>query len=385
MRSLDEFFANNNEYPSYRLQQVNRAIYVDLVTEFADITTLPLELRQRLKSQVEIDTLGFVAKQVSSDRDTVKVVFERKTDGQKLETVLMKHRDGRNTVCVSCMVGCPVNCSFCATGKMGFGGNLSADEMVEQVLYFARDLRLENRGSRGLRVEDRKGGSEQMSKGTEIGNDGLRDSTPQQTVNGERVTNIVFMGMGEPMLNLPNVKEAIRIFTEEMGVSKRKITVSTSGYLPQLRDLIEWGFRGRIAVSLHAPNQELREKLMPVAKLYPIDKLFKTLFEFEKITNKRITYEYIMIDGVTDTEGCARQLGLILQGHLAHVNLIPYNSVTGEAFKRSSKRNIKKFKQILDQYRVENTVRVTMGDDIDAACGQLVDRLNKKHAGIKVK
>ena len=336
-------FCKKYELPKFRQKQIFHALYKEFVSDFSEITTLSKDLREKLAAEVKLNVLENIHEETSARGDTTKVVFERH-DGQKIETVLMQHKDGRNTVCVSSMVGCPVNCSFCATGKMGFGGNLSGDEIVEQVLYFARKLK----------------------------------------ATGDRVSNIVFMGMGEPMLNLIEVKKALTIFHEEMGIGQRRITVSTSGYVPQLRDLINWGFRGRIAISLHAPNQELREQLMPVAKLYSLDKLFKALFEFEEMTNKRISYEYIMIKGVTDTEECAKDLGNLLSGHLAHVNLIPYNPVHGESFERSYGNQIRRFQKILDEYKVENTVRVTMGDDIDAACGQLVDKLNRKNKGVRI-
>lgn len=328
--------------PKYRYKQLSTAIYQNFVTSFDEITTFPQKLRDQL-AKIPFNLLQERQRLVSADGNTTKLVLERH-DGTQIETVLMQHDDGRNTVCVSCMVGCPVNCSFCATGKMGFAGNLEADEIVEQILIFAREL---------LAVD-------------------------------QKVTNVVFMGMGEPMLNLVEVKAALDVLHNEMGMGQRRITVSTSGYIPQLKDLIESGFRGRIAVSLHAPNQKLRQQLMPVARLYDLDKLMSALFEFEQITGKRISYEYIMIDGVTDTDECARQLGKLLQGHLAHVNLIPYNPVPGEDFERSRKRQIYRFKSMLDRCNVNATVRITMGDDISAACGQLVKKSDKKAQKVKL-
>ena len=245
----------------------------------------------------------------------------------------MKHRDGRNTVCVSCMIGCPVGCSFCATGKMGFRGNLTATEIVEQVLYFARILK----------------------------------------TSKERVSNVVFMGMGEPMLNLIEVEEAIKRLTDEqmLGLSDKRITVSTSGYVEQLKILIRHGFKGRLAISLHAPNQKLRESLMPVAKNHSLKDLFRVLDDYESVSNKRISYEYILIKGVNDRPQDAHDLVKLLTNRLAHVNLIPYNRIKGVDFKTSGADSIQKFRDILDRGGIHNTIRITMGSDVAAACGQL--------------
>lgn len=329
-KEIDTVIQNLN-LPSYRTSQVLRAIYVDLVASFDEITTISKDLREKLSEKIDFPALTPITELVSKDENTIKVLFQRQHNDQKIEAVLMRHDDGRNTVCVSCMVGCPVGCSFCATGQMGFGGNLTADEIVEQVLYFARLLKTE----------------------------------------GEKVTNVVYMGMGEPLLNLPALKDSLTILSEQFGLGKRRFTVSTSGYLPQLKDLIDWGYRGRIAVSLHASNQGVRAQLMPVAKAYPLDRLLAALFKFEELTGKRITYEYIMIDGVNDQIIHAEELGRLLNGHLAHVNLIPYNKIKGPSFEQSPSEHIRRFQKVLDKYGIPNTVRVTMGADVNAACGQL--------------
>ncbi len=328
-----ESFIEKHNLPKYRLNQFNEQFYKQAIHSFDELTTWPKDLREQLKKELEFNSL-IPEKQVHSQKDnTTKVLFKRKTNGQYIETVLMRYKDGRNSICVSCMVGCPVGCSFCATGKLGFHGNLSAREIVDQVMYFKRQLVKEN----------------------------------------QTVTNIVFMGMGEPMLNLKEVLGAIDTFTspEKLAMSSRRITVSTSGYAPQLKTLLKTGFKGKLAISLHAPNQELRETMMPVAKAFDLEQLFTVLKDYEKQNNKIITYEYILIDHINDQEKHAKQLAKLLKNRLAHVNLIPYNPIFGVDYKRSSKNNIHKFSKILTDAGISNTIRVTMGDDVNAACGQL--------------
>ncbi|MFQ5492866.1 MAG: 23S rRNA (adenine(2503)-C(2))-methyltransferase RlmN [Candidatus Dojkabacteria bacterium] len=338
-------FVKNNKLPAFREQQFNEAYFKQGINSVDELTTWPKELRQRLRHAFKFTTLGVETEFSSKNSNTIKTLFKRK-DGQRIETVLMRYKDGRNTVCVSCMVGCPVNCSFCATGKMGFGGNLSAREIVDQVMHFERRLMKE----------------------------------------GAHVTNVVFMGMGEPMLNILAVQEALHVMTDtdRLGLGKRRITISTSGYIPQLRQLIKDGFCGRLAISLHAPNQKLREKLMPVAKLFPLGQLLRTLDDFTELTNKRVSYEYVIIQGVNDKDEHARELGKLFKRRLAHINLIPYNPIREAPFKRSSKRQISVFKTILEDYGIPVSIRSIMGDDVNAACGQLADRANKAHESKRI-
>lgn len=340
-------FAAKYNLPAFRLQQFNEQFFQQAVTDFLQISSWPKDLRTRLAAEVPFMSLSPEKELVSKDKRTVKVLFRRNIDSQRIETVLMRHKDGRNTVCVSCMVGCPVNCSFCATGKMGFGGNLKAEEIVDQVMYFQRYLKS----------------------------------------LGQQVTNVVFMGMGEPMLNLDAVQEAINTFTdpEKLALSKRRITISTSGYIPQFNKLIADGFRGRVAISLHAPNQELREKLMPVAKIFSLDQLMEALDKFVELTNKRVTYEYVMIRGVNDKKIHAWQLVKLFKKRLSHINLIPYNPIQEVEFARSGTDAIAVFRKILRENGISCTVRVTMGDDVNAACGQLADRENKKNLDKKIR
>lgn len=329
-------FLKDNHQPKYRLKQFNQAFYQELIEDFDKLIAFPKKLRQDLANHLDFSTLKPIKQLISQDKETIKVVLER-DNGTKIETVLMRHQDQRNTVCLSSMVGCPVGCKFCATGKMGYMGDLSSREIVDQFLYFQRLLKKE----------------------------------------GQKITNIVFMGMGEPMLNFENVLKACDIFCDpdKLGLSQRRITLSTSGYIPQIQQLIDKKFKGRLAISLHAPNQQLRAKLMPVAKLYSLDKLMHTLDQYVKITNKRISYEYILIENVTDTKKAADELIKLLRNRLAHVNLIPYNPVPGEDFKRPSKNRIFTFANQLEKAGIKHTIRITMGDDIAAACGQLATKL----------
>jgi 23S rRNA (adenine2503-C2)-methyltransferase len=327
--------------PKFRTKQFNQAFYKEQALSFESITTWPKNLRELAAREVLFDLLELVATQESKDSNTTKFVFKRE-NGQLIETVLMRHKGARNTVCVSCMRGCPVKCTFCATGALGFGGHLSADEIVEQVVFCNRLLAKEK----------------------------------------ESVSNVVFMGMGEPMLNLNNVEAAIEMMTnpEQVGLGGRKITLSTSGYVAQLRLLMTKGFRGRLAISLHAPNQLLREELMPVAKVFSLDELMQAMDDFVELTNKRITYEYVMISEVNDRSTHAHQLGKLLEKRLAHVNLIPYNKVEGKPFERSSQKSLHRFAAILASYDVAYSIRGTMGDDIAAACGQLAAKVTQAQA-----
>lgn len=359
-------FIKKYKLPKYRLRQIEEAFYQKPYKSFDEISTLPKDIRDKLSKEIKFSTLKEVKRLESGNSKTIKVLFERR-DGQKIETVLMRHDDGRNTVCTSCMVGCPVGCEFCATGKMGFGGNLSAQEIIDQILYFNRYLL------------------------------GLKKP--------EKITNVVYMGMGEPLLNLPEVQKSIDAITDpdKLSLSKRRITISTSGYIPQFKKLIEDGFKGRVAISLHAPNQELREKIMPVAKLFPLDKLIGAMEWYMELRNKKISYEYIMIYDVNDKKEHAVELVELLKGQrLAHVNLIPYNPIyvsnalelakekgtfdklpinkySYKKFLRSSGNRIHNFAKILTDAGITTTIRVTMGDDVDAACGQLADWENKKN------
>jgi 23S rRNA (adenine2503-C2)-methyltransferase len=323
-----------HKLPKYRINQFNQAFYREYISTFDELTTWPIDLRKELASEIPFSTINDIQKFVSKDGNVMKILFSRISDRKSFESVLMRHDDGRNTVCVSSMIGCPAGCTFCATGRMGYWGNLTPSEIIDQILFFARLLKTQN----------------------------------------ETISNIVFMGMGEPLLNLANVNESIKVITspEMMAMSMRRITISTSGITSNLRSLIASGFRGRLALSLHAPNQKLRETLMPIARKYPLPVLIAELKGYADMTNKRVSYEYALIDGINDKPEHAKDLYQLLGTNLTHLNLIPYNPVSGVLYKRSTPSSIRIFTEILKKYRMNYTLRVTMGDDIQAACGQLV-------------
>lgn len=328
-----EEFVERHNLPKYRIKQFNQHFYEQAVDSFEEMSTFSKDVRNKMQEELTFFNFTEVKKIESGNSETIKVLLERKSDKQKIEAVLMQHNKVRNTVCVSCMIGCPLGCLFCATGRMGYLGTLDAQEMVDQVMYFQRLLKKK----------------------------------------GERVGNVVFMGMGEPMLNLEEVQKALEVITDpnKIGISKRRVTISTCGLIEPLRKFIDKGFQGRLAISLHAPNQKLREGLMPIAKSNNLIDLFQVLDEYTDKTNKRITYEYILIKGVNDDIKDAYQLARLLRGKLAHVNLIPYNPIKGVGYQRSEKERIRRFNNVLYDSNIHCSIRSTMGDDVGAACGQL--------------
>jgi len=325
-----------NKEPRYRLEQAKKALFHDLIQNWQEAVVLPLSLREELNKKwpIEISAKTFVSK----DRNTIKALLTLKDD-LKIETVLMRHKDKRNTICVSSQVGCSLNCSFCATGKMGFKRNLEVWEIVEQVLFFARYLKK----------------------------------------IGERVTNIVFMGMGEPFLNYQNVIGAIKILNDKEGfnLGARHFSISTVGIVDGgIEELAKEELQINLAISLHAPNDELRSKLMPINKKYPIKKILNAVDDYIKKTRRRVMFEYMIIKNVNDSEEHAKTLVRLMKKPLYFVNLISYNP-TG-IFKSSPSSRIKKFKEILEKDGVTVTQRYRFGEDIEAACGQLVAKDGRK-------
>ena len=332
---IEEFVKKYN-LQSYRISQFNQAFYKDFITSFDELFTWSKTMREELKKSVPFSTLIPIKEITSTDKGTAKVLFQRISDQKCFESVIMRHDDGRNTICLSCMIGCPLGCKFCATGKMKFVGNLTAQEIVDQVLYFARILKKEK----------------------------------------QTISNIVFMGMGEPLLNFEQVMEAIKILNDpqRIGLGIRRITISTSGITPKIYELFKSGYKGRLALSLHAPDQKLRESLMPIAEKYPLPELISTVKAFATRTQLRVSFEYILIDRINDQPKHALALIHLLEKigpDFIHINLIPYNPVAGSVFKRSPLKSIYAFADILTDQGIQNTFRVTMGDDIKAACGQL--------------
>lgn len=323
--------------PPFRYSQLENAIYKNFVEDFLDIQTIPKELRELLKENsfycsLEIDHI------VTSDNgQTTKILFKTK-DWLFIESVIMRHLTGRNTLCISSQAGCPMACSFCATWKLGLQRNLEFYEIVEQVYYAANMLYKE------------------------------------WTI----LRNVVYMGMGEPFLNYTNVKKSIEIICNQkkLNLSNRRVTVSTCWIIKWIVDFWNDFSQTSLAVSLHAPNDEIRNKIMPVNKASNLETLMKTLDDYVEKTNKRVFYEYIMINWVNDDIRLARELWELLKGKLAHVNFIPYNAWewTWWSFNATPRFIIEKFQKVLENYGVPSTIRATMWDDIDAACGQLASK-----------
>lgn len=311
----------------FRAKQIHNWIYAKSVSCIDKMTNLSKDFREQLKQVASVTESKIKVKQVSSD-GTLKYLIEY-PDGECVETVLMRFDNRANlTACVSSQVGCAVNCSFCATGKGGFKRNLTYQEIIEQVLSIQRDT-------------------------------------------GLKVTNVVFMGQGEPLLNLNNVLKALEIFNNDFQIGARRITISTSGIIPGIKRLAEMNLQSTLAISLHAPNHKLRAELMPIENKYPIDELKNALISYVEKTGRRITVEYILIHGFNDTPEVAKELAVLLRGIKCNINLIPYNSVIENDYKKPSNNDIMKFKYLLEHSGKKVTVRLERGADIDAACGQL--------------
>lgn len=314
--------------PAYREKQVTKAVYADCVEEWGAVTVLPAALRMRLEHECPLAIHAVPV--VSADGATVKALVTL-GDGACIEAVLMRHRGGRNTVCVSTLVGCPMGCTFCATGKMGMVRKLSAEEIVEQVLFFARYLKRYD----------------------------------------ARVSSVVFMGMGEPFLNYDAVMDAVRVFNDRnaFAIGARHISISTCGIPEGIRKLSTEKLQVNLAISLHAPNDEVRACLMPVARAYPLRELMAAVDEYVAHTNRKVMFEYLLAEGVNDRYEHAHELGRLLRGKLCMVNLISYNP-TG-VYTASSEEHTGRFKKLLEQEGVEATIRFRFGRDIEGACGQL--------------
>ena len=364
--ALSKYLQEHN-LPSYRYKQIMQAIFRDQQIDIEEMTTLPKELKTQLEADFGLNT--FTTEMISDSDETTKFLFKL-PDGNVIETVLMYHRHeketttdtrkilrsrtdhkisdethtlNRITICVSTQVGCAVGCIFCVTGKLGFKKNLSREEIVLQLLV----------GNQFIK--------EKFGKKA----DGTRN----------RIRNVVFMGMGEPLLNYENMKTSIEYMLDQdaLGLSKRHITISTSWVASYIDKLVQDGIDVRLALSLHAPNQELRQKLIPmIAKKRPIDDLMQSVDAYEAVTGNRIFYEYIIIKGMTDTAEIAHQLGKLLQVRNAHVNLIPYNENPAMPDLITSEFDtILAFKKIVETYGVTVTVRDTLGRNVKGACGQL--------------
>ncbi len=343
--------------PAFRAKQIYNWLYQRLVTDFAAMSNLPQALRTRLAEEAAIGSQIVRSEQHSKDDRTRKILLEL-VDGRLIESVLMLYppsgdSSARATVCVSSQAGCAYGCTFCATGQMGFDRHLSAGEIVAQVLYFARELRSAPWSAAGL------SGSKAI----------------------DHITNIVLMGMGEPLHNYDNVLQALRILNSADGfnLGARHMTVSTVGVVPAIRRLCQEPLQINLAISLHAPTDELRSQTMPVNRKYPLQDLLAACQDYIAATKRQVTFEYVLLSGVNDTPAHARQLAELLAPlkQFAHVNCIPVNA-TAASYRTPGPDAIRTFRDVLFAHAISNSVRAERGDDIAAACGQLRTRFEQK-------
>ena len=335
--------------PRFRADQLWRWLYRSLAGDFAAMGNLPNRLRERLAAETDLQLLWPITGQDSATGQTRKVLFHLR-DGHAIESVLMSY-DERRTACISTQVGCGIGCLFCATGQGGLARNLSAGEIVAQVIHFARqilDAEIEQATVRGVRAD----------------------------TQAHPVTNIVLMGMGEPLANYTATWQAIETLTHAKGynLGARRITLSTVGLVPGIRRLAEEGLPINLAISLHAPDDELRDRLVPVNRRYPLGELMLAVREYVRKTKRRVTFEYALIDGVNDTAERARQLSALLHGMLCHVNLIPLNPTPGTELQPSTSEQVRTFRDLLVGAGIPTTVRLGRGISIEAGCGQLRQR-----------
>lgn len=317
--------------PGYRADQVWKAFYTQLAIDPEEISNFPKALRTRLKDTMDFSHLTPVDRMTSSDGETIKTLF-RLPDGSNVEAVLM-HYDIRDTLCISSQAGCAMGCVFCATGQMGFKRNLSSGEIVEQVVFYARELDKSNKA----------------------------------------VTNIVVMGMGEPFHNYQAVMDAIDRLNDAKGMNlgARRFTISTVGLVPIIKRFALEKRQVNLAISLHAANDPLRSSLLPVNRKYPLQDLMQACREYVAITNRRLTFEWALIQGVNDSQSDAQELAALIRGLLCHVNIIPLNPTKEFEGQATTAERAKLFKQTLETSGISCTIRLRRGIDIQAGCGQL--------------
>jgi 23S rRNA (adenine2503-C2)-methyltransferase len=326
-------FTRALDLKKYRLQQIYRAANKELLGSIAEVTTLPKDLRESLEARgFSFSSVEPVVVQRSKDAQTTKGLF-RLHDGNEVEAVLMEHYGDRTTVCISSQAGCAFACAFCSTGQAGFTRNLTSREIFDQARYFAREL----------------------------------------AQRGKRITNIVFMGMGEPFHNYDAVMGAVALLNDPqgLGLGHRHITISTVGLVDQIDRFADEGLQVNLAISLHAPNDTSRGAIMPVNRRYSIADLMAACERYVAKTNRKVFFEYVMLEGVNDSSVHAQELAELMRGKLYHVNLIPYNTTPDGPFAGTADARIWEFAAILDKANVPTTVRKNMGRDIAAACGQL--------------
>ena len=325
IEELEEYFLNNNE-KKFKALQIYSWIYGKRIKSFDEMTDMKKGLIEKIKEDFKIDYLKIV--KVERDKEVNKYLFEL-DDGTHIESVLMKHDYGKS-ICISSQVGCNMGCKFCESGRLKKVRDLMSYEMVLQILEVEKDI-------------------------------------------NERISHVVIMGIGEPFDNYKNVTNFIKIINHPKGlaIGSRHITVSTSGVVPKILEFSNFPYQVNLAISLHAPNDKIRDRLMPINKAYKIKDIMDALKTYYKKTNRRITFEYIMLDGINDTEECAQELCRLLKGFNCYINLIPYNETNNMEFKRSKNDRILKFYDIIKKNNVSVTIRREFGSNISAACGQL--------------
>ena len=325
LEDWEKYFVNKND-KKFKGQQVFDWLYRKRVTSFDNMTNIKKEIIDMLKDDFSFKTVSIT--KVERDIDVNKYLFKLKDD-EKVEAVLMNHIYG-NSLCISTQVGCNMGCKFCESGRLKKVRNLETHEMIEQILLVEEEC-------------------------------------------GKRISHVVVMGIGEPFDNYDNLVKFIEIINNPKGLElgSRHITVSTCGVVPKIKEFMKLPYQVNLAISLHAPNNEIRNSIMPINKAYPIEVLMATLKEYIKETNRRVTFEYILLDGVNDTAECAQELADLVKGMNCYINLIPYNETNNISYKRTKSLNISKFYDILKKNRVNVTIRREYGSNISAACGQL--------------
>jgi 23S rRNA (adenine2503-C2)-methyltransferase len=335
--------------PGFRVDQVWHWLYRSLADDVEEMGNLPLALRERLAGETVLRLLEPLDEEVSASGLTRKVLF-RLRDGNTVESVRMDYHD-RRTACISTQAGCGMGCVFCATGQGGLARNLAPGEIVAQVLYFAREIR-----------------TQQIERANALGY--------QAEIPEHPISNVVLMGMGEPLANYAATRQALETLTDDRGynLGVRRITLSTVGLVPGVLRLAAEGMSINLAVSLHAPTDELRDRIVPVNRRYPLRELMSAVREYIAVTGRRVTFEYALIDGVNDGLEQARDLAELLAGMLCHVNLIPLNPTPGSPLQPSPRERVDAFRQELQWAGIPATVRMRRGIDIEAGCGQLRQR-----------
>jgi 23S rRNA (adenine2503-C2)-methyltransferase len=335
---LSEEMASIGE-AAFRARQLQQWVYKKLAVSFEEMSDLPLSLRAALKDRFRLHSLS-PSGEVGGHDNTIKVLFAL-GDGKTIESTLMHYPTWtgreRNTVCVSTQVGCAIGCPFCATGQQGFERNLTSGEIIDQVLYFARYL---------------------------------------QDAGGGKITNVVFMGMGEPLANYNSLLSAINRLNDAdlFGLSARSMVISTSGLVPQINQLSKEKWQVGLSISLHAADDALRSRLVPINQKYPLKELMSACRNYFEVTGRRISFEYALFEGVNDSLAHARSLAHLLQGFNCHVNLIPSNNTGINGYRAPAQGVVRSFKQELERLGINATLRQSRGQDIDAGCGQLRSR-----------